>query len=308
MGPSATPMTKPIPVVEPSELLPFLFATWPDTAKSKVRNWLKHESVLVNEIPITQFNHPLVPGDLVLIRPIRYAAPRTRLSAGIKVWFEDAHLIVIDKPAGLLSIASTAEDERTAYYLLTDYLRGNQPKGRERVWIVHRLDKETSGLMVFAKTPDVKEALQTNWDAVEKHYHAVVDGHLAAQEGTLSCDLDERNRYKVHVAPPSEHTRHAITHYKVLAEDSRRSLLELRLETGRRHQIRVQLAAEGCPIIGDEKYASRSDPAGRLGLHATFLRFKHPITTEYLRFRSPFPKDLAAHAPRLSETSKEDPA
>ncbi len=281
----------------PAELLAFLFSAWPETKKSKIRNWLKHQSVLVNGGPVTQFNHLLQPGDLVEIRPVRYAAPRTPISAGIKAWFEDAHVIVIDKPADLLSIASNAEDEKTAYYMLTDYLRGNQPKGRERVWIVHRLDKETSGLMVFAKTPEAKEFLQGHWDEVEKHYEAVVEGHLREKEGVFECDLDERNRFKVHVAQASEHTRHAITHYKVLAEDQRRSLVQLRLETGRRHQLRVQLAAAGCPIIGDQKYEAKSDPAGRLGLHSTFLRFFHPATGAEMRFLSPLPKALAAHAP-----------
>jgi len=286
----------------PGELLAFLFSAWPETKKSKIRNWLKHQSVLVNGEPVTQFNHPLKPGDVIGIRPVRYAAPRTPLSSGIKAWFEDAHLIVIDKPPDLLSIASNAEDEKTAYFLLTDYLRGNRPKSRGRVWIVHRLDKETSGLMVFAKTPEAKEFLQSHWDGVEKHYEAVVEGCLRNKEGVFESDLDERSRFKVHVARASGHTRHAITHYKVLAQDSRRSLVQLRLETGRRHQIRVQLAAEGCPIIGDKKYDAKSDPAGRLGLHATFLKFPHPVTGAEMKFSSPLPKELAAHAPPKTKT------
>jgi 23S rRNA pseudouridine1911/1915/1917 synthase len=298
-------MTKPIRVAHSGELLAFLFAAWPETKKSKVRNWLKHQSVLVNGEPVTQFNHPLKPGDEIGIRPVRYAAPRTPISAGIKAWYEDKDVIVIDKPPDLLSIASNAEEERTAYFLLTDYLRGNRPKGRERVWIVHRLDKETSGLMVFAKTPEAKEFLQGKWDTIEKHYEAIVEGHLRKKEGTLTCDLDERSRFKVYVAHASEHTRHAITHYTVLAENSRGSLVQLRLETGRRHQIRVQLAAEGCPIIGDEKYEAKTNPASRLGLHATFLKFPHPVTGATLQFISPMPKDLAAHAPKRSRNPDE---
>ncbi|MEI6034787.1 MAG: RluA family pseudouridine synthase [Verrucomicrobiae bacterium] len=281
----------------PGELLAFLFSSWPEIKKSKVRSWLKHQSVLVNGEPVTQFNHLLDPGDVIGIRTVRYAAPRTPLSSGIKAWFEDSHVIVIDKPPDLLSIASNDEDEKTAYFLLTDYLRGNRPKARERVWIVHRLDKETSGLMVFAKTPEAKEFLQSHWEAVEKHYEAVVEGHLKNHEGVFECDLDERSRFKVLVSRPSEHTRHAITRYRVLSENPRRSLVQLRLETGRRHQIRVQLAAAGCPIIGDKKYEAQSDPAGRLGLHATFLQFPHPATGAEMRFSSPLPKSLAAHVP-----------
>ena len=113
----------------------------------------------------------------------------------------------------------------------------------------------------------------------------------------MECDLDESNKFKVRMTKASELTRHAITHYEVLSENPKVSLVRLRLETGRRHQIRVQLAAEGCPIIGDEKYGATSDPAGRLGLHATFLKFSHPATREEMRFSSPLPGVLAAHAP-----------
>lgn len=295
-------VTKPLPVPRPAALLDFLFEAWPGTAKTKIRGWLKSQAVLVNGTPVTQFNHPLLPGDTVAIRTVRFAAPRTPLSSGIKAWFEDPHLLVIDKPAGLLSIASNAEDERTAYYQLNEYLRGNKPRARERVWIVHRLDKETSGLMIFAKTPEAKETLQSGWDAVEKRYQAVVEGRLPTREGTFSCDLDERNPFKVFVARASEETRHAVTHYRVLAEGPRLSLVELRLETGRRHQIRVQLAHAGCPIIGDEKYDATTDPAKRLGLHATFLKFPHPVTGKPMEFTSPLPRPLAQVAPPATDS------
>lgn len=290
-------MTRPVTVGSPGELLEFLFAAWPETKKTKIRNLLKQQSVTVNGQPVTQYNHPLLPGDVVRISPVRYAAPRTAISSGIKVWFEDGQVIVVDKPAGLLSIASNTEDERTAYFQLTDYLRGSNQRGRERVWIVHRLDKETSGLMVFAKTPEAKEFLQGNWGKSEKCYEAVVEGRLQSKRGVLACDLDESDKFKVRIAKASGRTRHAVTHYEVLAQDQKVSLVRLRLETGRRHQIRVQLAAEGCPIIGDEKYGAVSDPAGRIGLHATFLKFVHPATGEHVAYSSPLPRALAAHAP-----------
>ena len=285
-------MPKPSTVTQPAELLAYLFATWPDTKKTKIRTWLRFQAVTVNGHEVSQFDHPLSPGDVVAIRSDRHVVPKAQLGGGIKAWFEDAHLIVIDKPADLLSIASPNEQEKTAYFQLTDYLRQGRPQRRERAWIVHRLDKETSGLMVFAKTPEAKEQLQTGWDQSEKRYEAVIEGRLPAKEGVFECDLDERSRFKVYVASQSEHTRHAVTHYRVLAEKGPRSLVELRLETGRRHQIRVQLANAGCPIIGDEKYGAKSNPAKRLGLHATFLRFPHPKTGEDMRFNSPLPKAL----------------
>lgn len=286
-------MPKPITVNHPAELLAFLFASWPDVKKTQIRQWLKHQSVTVNDRPITQFNHPLLPGDVVAIRTDRFAAPKTVLASGMKVFFEDATLIVIDKPENLLSIASEAEQEKTAYFLLTDYVRRGNPLSRNRVWIVHRLDRETSGLMIFAKTPAAKEILQSGWEDAEKKYQAVVEGHLPAESGTFESDLDETSPFKVFSVKASPQTRHAVTHYRVLAKTAWRSLVELTLETGRRHQIRVHLSDAGCPIVGDKKYGAKSDPAKRLGLHACALRFPHPLNRKGLHFTSPLPKDLA---------------
>jgi 23S rRNA pseudouridine1911/1915/1917 synthase len=286
-------MPKSQTVKEPAELLAWLFAAWPEVKRKQVRTWLKFQAVMVNGRPVTQFNHPLNPGDVVAIRSDRFAVPKTVLASGMKVYFEDAALIVIDKPENLLSIASEAEQEKTAYFQLTEYLRQRRSRTRERVWIVHRLDRETSGLMVFAKTPEAKERLQTGWDKAGKRYEAVVEGRLPAERGTFESDLDETNPFKVYSAPPGERTRHAVTHYRVLARNKGRSLVELTLQTGRRHQIRVQLAEAGCPIVGDKKYGARTDPAKRLGLHACALNFPHPETREDLSFDSPLPRELA---------------
>ena len=287
-------MPKPSTVQAPAELLAYLFATWPNEKKKQIRTWLKFQSVMVNDRPITQFDHPLYPGDVVSIRTDRFAAPRSVLACGITVHYEDADIIVINKPENLLSIASEAEQEKTAYFQLTDYLRQGQQKARERVWIVHRLDRETSGLMVFAKTAQAKEALQAGWDKAEKRYEAVVEGRLPEDSGTMESDLNETNPFKVFSSPPTEFTRHAITHYRVLARKPTRTLVELTLETGRRHQIRVQLADLGHPIVGDEKYKAKTDPAKRLGLHSSFLRFPHPGTGKEMSFTSPLPKKLAS--------------
>lgn len=286
-------MHKPRTVEQPAELLPFLFSAWPLAKKKQVRTWLKHGAVIVNGRIMTQFNHPLRPGDVVAIRPDRYAPPETIVTGGIKIRFEDASLIVIDKPANLLSIASEAEREKNAYFLLTDYLRGANPNARERVWIVHRLDRETSGLMVFAKTQEAKAAMQQNWDKFEKHYQAVVEGSPAADEGVFDSWVDESNPYKVFSVTRSDSARRAVTHYKVLKRSGGRALVELALETGRRHQIRVHLADAGCPIVGDTKYGAKTDPAKRLGLHACALRFTHPGTRKELSFNSSLPKELA---------------
>ena len=286
-------MPKPFTVSQSGPLLEQMFTEWPEEKKKQIRTWLKFQAVTVNGRPVTQFNHPLSIGDSVAVRSNRFATPKTNLASGIQIFFEDAHLLVISKPENLLSIASEAELEKTAYFQLTEYVRQAHPRSKQRVWIVHRLDRETSGLMVFAKTPETKESLQSNWDKFEKKYEAVVEGRLPKDSGTLESDLDESNPFKVFIRPGSALTRHAITHYRVLKQGRHRSLVELTLVTGRRHQIRVQLSSVGCPIVGDEKYGAKSDPACRLGLHSCFLRFPHPVTGQELRFTSPLPKPLA---------------
>ena len=286
-------MPQPLTVQEPAPLLAYLFGALPDVKKTQVRQWLKHQAIAVNGRPTTRFDQPLKPGDVIPVRNDKFAAPRDVLPGGMRVFFEDAALIVIDKPSGPLSIASEAEDEKTAYFQLTDYVRHSRPNSKERVWIVHRLDRETSGLMVFAKTPEAKDALQGAWDQFEKRYEAVVEGRLRAPQGTFESDLDETNPFRVHSAPASETTRHAVTHYREVARRPGRSLVELTLETGRRHQIRVHLADAGCPVIGDKKYGARTDPAKRLGLHSCSLRFTHPVTGGGLQFTSPLPAGLA---------------
>ncbi len=286
-------MPAPLTIDRPGELLACLFAAWPEVKKKQVRTWLKFQAITVNGRAISQFDHPVMPGDVVAVRSDRFAVPKTVLPGGMKVYFEDAALLVIDKPEGLLSIASEAEQEKTAYFQLNEYFKSRNERSRERVWIVHRLDRETSGLMVFAKTPEAKESLQSGWDAAEKKYEAVAEGVLKLNSGTWESDLNETNPFKVHSAPASAVTRHAVTHFRVLARGKQRTLVELTLETGRRHQIRVQLADAGHPIVGDKKYDARSDPAKRLGLHACSLKFPHPETGAEMSFLSPLPKELA---------------
>lgn len=286
-------MKKPRTVQEPAELLSYLFSAWPGEKKKQVRTWLKYRSVLVNGRIMTQFNHPLRVGDVVSIRSNAYAPADTIITGGIKIRFEDSAIMVIDKPANLLTIASEAEQEKTAYFLLTDYLRDGNPHARERIWVVHRLDRETSGLMVFAKTAAAKEYLQQNWDKFEKRYQAVAEGELAPEKGTFRSWLDETSPFKVFSVPRSEETRHAVTHYQVLKKGNGHTLVELTLETGRRHQIRVHLAEAGCPIVGDTKYGARKARAQRLALHSCALRFIHPVTEKEMQFKSPLPKELA---------------
>jgi 23S rRNA pseudouridine1911/1915/1917 synthase len=280
-------------VKHPAELLALLMAWRPEVKRTKLRQLLKFGAVQVNGRPVKRSNHLLQAGDRVSIRGKSEHRAEGSLPPGMKVVFEDAAVIVIEKPVNLLSMASPTEQDRTAYALLTDYVRRGNPRSPARVWIVHRLDRETSGLMVFARTEAAKRSLQVDWSQTEKRYLALVEGSPPAERGTLSSHLDEGGPFKVYSTAPSERTRTAVTRYRVIKRRAALTLVGVTLETGRRNQIRVHLAEAGCPIIGDQKYGARTNPARRLGLHASSLQFEHPLSGELLRFESPLPPVLA---------------
>jgi 23S rRNA pseudouridine1911/1915/1917 synthase len=280
-------------VERPAELLAYLFANRPEVKRAKLRQWLKHGSIHVNGRSITRFDHALQIGDVVSICTKKEVLANALLPPALKVLFEDLSLVVIVKPERLLSMASEMERHKTAYAFLTNYVRCDNPRSDARVWIVHRLDREASGLMVFATTEAAKRALQSHWYEADKRYLAVVEGHPPADHGVLTSHLDESSPFKVYSAQPSERTRHAVTNYRVMKRNATHTLIELKLETGRRNQIRVPLADAECPIVGDRKYGARTNPARRLGLHASSLQFKHPSSGELLRFVSPLPRKLA---------------
>jgi len=286
-------MFPPHKVTHSGELLEYLFEAWPEVKKKKIREWLKYKMIQVNGTITSQFNHPLNPGDTITIRDNHFAVAGTKLPSGMRILHEDEHILVIEKPEKLLTIASEKVRDRTAYFFLNEYLREGAPRSTNRVWIVHRLDRDTSGLMIFAKTEKAKIALQQNWDKVEKKYFAVVEGTPPHPTGTLKTYLNEDDPGKVYVARNEDEGRLAITHYRLLKKNDQHSLLEVTLETGRRHQIRVQLAAAGCPIIGDEKYnKSKKNPVRRLALHACALNFPHPETGEPMKFQSTLPGEF----------------
>jgi len=227
-------------VEHPTELLAFLFACRPDVKRTTVRQWLKYGSVQVNGQSITRTNHALQAGDMVSIRAKGQLRADGRPPGGMKLLFEDAALIVIEKPEKLLSMASVTQRDKTAYAFLIDYVRRGDPQCRQRVWIVHRLDRETSGLMVFAKTEAAKRALQADWYQAEKRYLAVVEGSPPADCGVWTSHLDETGPFKVYSAPPSGRTRHAVSRYRVMKRSATRALIELTPETGRRNWSAIE--------------------------------------------------------------------
>ena len=208
---------------------------------------------------------------------------------GLAILYEDNDILVADKPAGLLTISTETEKTRTAYYILTDYVRKGCAKSRNRIFIVHRLDRETSGVVVFAKSEEAKLRLQGQWKDAEKKYLAIVYGRPTNKEGIISSYLAENKAHVVYSTADARKGKPAQTGYKVLEETKEFSLLEINLLTGRKNQIRVHLADKGHPVVGDRKYGKSNDGYKRLALHSKSISFRHPISGERFVFESEVP-------------------
>jgi RluA family pseudouridine synthase len=211
------------------------------------------------------------------------------LPKNLKILYEDKDLLVVDKPAGLLSVATKTNKTRTVYYFLTDYVRKGYSKSRNRLFTVHRLDQWTSGVLVFAKSEEIKLRLQAQWKETKKKYLAVVHGRLPKKEGVITSYLAENKAFVVYSTPDPAKGKLSRTAYKVLKETGRFSLLEVGLLTGRKNQIRVHLADKGHPVVGDRKYGKAGDKFRRLALHSKSISFKHPSTGEQMTFESKVP-------------------
>ena len=224
--------------------------------------------------------------------------PKKHQPKGLPILYEDKDLLVVDKPAGLLTIGSERDKSRTAHYLLNEYVRKGDPKSRNRVYVVHRLDQDTSGLLLFAKSEQAKTFLQENWETTEKHYLAIVHGRLAAKEGTLSSYLAENSAQRVYSTPDAGKGKLSRTEYKVVRETQAFSLLEIHLLTGRKHQIRVQLADLGNPVAGDKKYGGEL-ATRRLALHARSISFIHPYHGRPMSFDTGMPEEFVRMLAKL---------
>ena len=208
----------------------------------------------------------------------------------LPIIYEDDEIIAIDKPSGLLTIPSDKEKGKTAYRILTDYVQTRDK--RNRVFIVHRIDEDTSGVLIFAKNDKLREALQNNWNdlVIDRGYYAVVDGVMKEKEGTIKSYLKSNSLNLMYSTKDKKNGQLAITHYKVLKENANYSLLDVHIDSGRKNQIRVHLGDLGHFVIGDDKYGKPTNPIRRLGLHAYSLVIKHPTNGKVLSFKLPVPK------------------
>lgn len=213
---------------------------------------------------------------------------------GLKIIHDDRDIIVVEKAPGLLTVSNEQVKEHTAYYLLTNYVRKGNSKSRARLFIVHRLDRDTSGVLVFAKTPQAKNFLQDEWEGFQKTYRAVVHGTMPEKEGLITSYLAESDTHRMYSVSDPEKGKLARTQYRVLRESNSRSLLEIDLLTGRKNQIRVHLADKGHPVIGDKKYGKMGKGAKRLALHASSITINHPFSQEMMTFTTELPRELKA--------------
>jgi 23S rRNA pseudouridine1911/1915/1917 synthase len=280
--------TKQYTVTEPAELLPFLLKTITNQGRNSIKSLLARGQVSVDGQAVTAYNFALQPGQQVSVSKEKVTEEPPMV--GLTILHEDRDIIMIRKDAGLLSVASPRENEMTAYRQLMAHVRRENPKNR--IFVVHRLDRDTSGVMMFAKSEKVQQILQNSWkDMVkERTYVALVEGSIKKPEGTISSWLKESRTLKMYSSPYPNDGQYAVTHYKVIQSNRNFSLLEVRLETGRKNQIRVHMQDLGHPIVGDKKYGAKSKAIGRLGLHASVLAFLHPATGELMRFEADTPR------------------
>ncbi len=273
-------------VTEPDELMAFLMKKMDGVSRTRVKALLSNRVVLVDNVIVTQFNHPLKPGMKVQIS--REKNKHEFHHPMLKIVYEDAYLIVVEKKEGLLSVATDHQKERTAQHILSEYVK--RTHRNNRVFVVHRLDRETSGLMMYAKDEKTQHTLRDNWHdiVVDRRYVSIVMGEMERDQAQIRTWLTDRKLY-VSSSNYDDGGKLSITHYKTIKRANGFSMMELELETGRKNQIRVHMSELGHPVVGDQRYGCEIDPLGRLALHAFKLCFYHPVTGELMEFETPYP-------------------
>ena len=278
-------------VHEPIELLDFLFLKYPHLSRNNVKSLLSNHQVAVDGAPISQYNFKLEKDDVVIVSKRRITKKERK---NLPIIYEDDELIVINKNSGLLSIASDNEKGRTAYRMVMDYVRQNDKT--KRIYVVHRLDEDTSGVLMFAKDSKLRDTLQKLWSNIVKTrgYYAIVEGTMEKEADTFVDYLKENSLNLMYVTKNKNdpEAKKCVTSYKVIKTTKDYSLLDVKIDSGRKNQIRVQLGHRGHYVIGDDKYGEPANPIKRLGLHAYELTFIHPYTNKKMTFIAPMPKEF----------------
>ncbi|MCI6161777.1 MAG: RluA family pseudouridine synthase [Prevotellaceae bacterium] len=277
-------------VTEEQPLLEFLLQKVKNESRSKIKSTLKGKGIKVNGKCITQFDYPLKPDMKVAVSKTKKNNEVLR-SRFVKIVYEDRFLVVVEKNIGILSMAA-GHSSLNVKAVLDGYFRKTRQKCTAHV--VHRLDRDTSGLMIYAKSLDVEQLLEQNWhdNVYDRRYVALVSGEVMEEGGTIANWLKDNKAYVTYSSPTDNGGKYAVTHFHTLARSTDYSLVEFRLETGRKNQIRVHTADMGHPVCGDAKYGNGDDPLGRLCLHAYVLCFVHPITHERMEFTTSIPSSF----------------
>ncbi len=292
-------------VDEPTKLFEFLLRAMPERKRTTVKELLRHNQVAINnDNPVTLASQELQPGDTVRVNVTREF--QTFHHRRLKIVYEDDDIIIVDKGYGLLSVGTDrAGKEETAYNILKEWVKRKDP--RNKIFVVHRLDRDTTGLMMFAKNVEAKETMQHNWNnlVLQRKYIAVVEGDMEPPEGTIRSYLAENAEHQVYSTDDPKQGQLAFTRYRAIGRGRGYSLLEVELDTGRKNQIRAHLSEQGHPISGDRRYGAAPSPIHRLALHAQTLRFAHPRTRRDMHFTTPIPTSFLSLAkPKEGSTQK----
>ncbi len=273
-------------VVEPAQLIAFIMEKMHGMSRNRAKALISNRVVLVNNAITTHPLAELKPGDVVQLDRSKHK--KSFHCKELDIVFEDPYLFIIDKHPGLLSMSNNSR-QQTVQTVLNRYLE--KGGGRNTSHLVHRLDRDTSGLMVYAKDVQTQQSLINSWQQLvsDRRYLALVEGEFEQTRGRIQSWLTEDKKFVTHSSPVDNGGKYAVTHYNVLASSNGYSLVECELETGRKNQIRVHMADLGHPVVGDRKYGSAEDPMRRLGLHAYMLCFTHPVTGKHMRFETPVP-------------------
>ena len=289
-GPATDNVAK-LTIKEDGTLLAAAAALLPDHKPTKLKSMLRHNQLAINGVPSTQFDQPVSAGDQLWVNFDRsfqvFSHPR------IKLVFEDNDIIVVDKGYGVLSTAAGKPSDDTVFNIVKKYARGFSDKAN--VYVVHRLDRDTSGLMLLTRTKQARDKLISNWNnmVIERKYIAVVEGKVEQKEGTVKSFLAENpDTFEMYSTEDKKLGRLAVTRYRVVKQGRRYAMVELEIKTGRKNQIRVHMHDLGNPVSGDRKYGGHPSPINRIALHATTLSIVHPITGKAVTFTSPAPENF----------------
>ena len=262
----------------------FLTEQYPDSPRTRIKKLLQSGTIRINERPVTLHSYKLIPGDVVEVN--KQAGNAARAGLPFPVLFEDNDIIVVDKPAG--KPTSSTDGSISIQEILSDFLK-RQSKGKYKAYVVHRLDKEVSGVLLFAKTHEAMETIKEKWEETEKHYYAFVEGIPGKAEDKIESWLLEDRSQKVHSVNETPEAKFSITNYTTIKQVNNNTLLDIKTDTGRKNQIRVHLSDIGCHIVGDRKYGASAEFERRIRLHAYSLSFPHPSDGRTITVKSPMP-------------------